>query len=163
MTRLVRVGDIDVPQDLAHERRAYRARRLTAVVFGLVLAAALLGLLGRSGPLSDTSASAGGLQVGYERFLRLDTPTELQIAIGVGQGETDIAISRALLDDLEIQSYSIEPQTTTALPDRVVFTFEQQPPSTVTLAVEPQRIGRLRGAVYGPGDARVSLSHWVWP
>jgi hypothetical protein len=163
MTRLERVGDIDVPQDVPYERKAYRVRQVVAVVFAAVLVAALLGLLGRSGPLSDATARGDGLAVGYERFLRVKSPTQLDVQIGAGGGPTRIAISRALLDELQVDGSSAQPQQTSLRPDRVVYTFDQQPPSQVTFVVEPQRAGRLRGTVYGPGGATVSFSQWVWP
>ncbi len=164
MTELTRVGDLDVPQDLRYERRAYRVRQVAALFFALVLAAGLLGLLGRSGPLSDTTAAAGGdLAVAYQRFLRLQSPTELDIRIGAGQDETNIAISQDLLQSFRVESFSAEPQDTTVLADRVVYTFDQQPPSRVTVVLDPRRIGRQRGTIYGPGDAAVRISQWVWP
>ena len=163
MTEIVRVGDIDVPQDLPYERRSYHVRLVFAVIFALVLVAGLLGLLGRSGPLSETTRSAGDVTVEYERFLRLKTPTPLRIALGGGEGQTNIAVSRGLLEDFRIQSSSVEPEDTTVLPDRVVYTFDQQPPTAVTFVLEPQEIGRHRGTIYGPANTPVDISQWVWP
>lgn len=163
MTDSVRVGDIDLPQDLRYERRAYRVRQAASIGFGLLLVGGLLGLFGRSGVLSETTASDGALTVGYERFLRAKTPTELEVRLGAGPESADVAISQGLLEDFRVEGYSVEPESTTALPDRVVYTFAQRPPSRVSFSLEPERAGRHRGTVYGPGGAAVEITQWVWP
>jgi hypothetical protein len=163
VSRLVRVGDLEVTQDLAYERRSYRLRLTFAVVFALILLAGLLGVLGRSGPLSDTTAGTRGLTLGYERFARLKTPTELRIRLDAGNGATDIGISRGYYDDVRVRAFSVEPEESTTLPERVVLTFAQRPPSEVRIVVEPQRLGRHRGTLHGPGGRRVSFTQWVWP
>lgn len=163
MTELTRVGDIDVPQDLRYERRAYRVRQVFTPVFGAVLLAGVLGLLGRGGALSDTRASADGVSVGYERFLRARTPTDLEVRITRGAGMTDVALSQSLLDGFRVEGYSVEPESTKVLPDRVVYTFDQRAPSEVTFTLEPERSGLHEGTVFGPGGASVRVRQWTWP
>ena len=160
---LTRVDDIDVPQDLAHEKRAYRVRLVFAVVFGLLIVAGLLGLLGGSGALSETSASTSGVSVEYERFLRFKTPTDITVKVDGGAHKTNIALSHDFLENFRVQGYSVEPESTAVTSDRVVYTFDQQPPSQITLVVEPQQIGRQSGTVYGPGRSAVDVDQWVWP
>jgi hypothetical protein len=161
--KLTQLGDIVVPQDLEYEQRAYRVRLVFAVVFGLVLVAALLGLLGRSGPLSSTTKSAGDVGVDYERFVRLQTPTELTVHVRGGAHKTNVALSRSFLESFQVDSFSVDPESTAVTPDRVVYTFDQQAPSAVTVVLEPQRVGRQTGTIYGPGQNAVRISQWVWP
>ena len=55
MTDLVRVGDLQIHQDLCQERREWKIQRVGWLLMALMLVAALAGLLG-PGPLSSTIA-----------------------------------------------------------------------------------------------------------
>lgn len=162
--KLRRVESLDIAEDPGLQRRAYRMRQVAVVVIALVLLAALLGAFGE-GPLSEADATAeqGSMQLHYERFVRLQSPTELQIELRGGEGKTDLAISRRFLESFRIEGYSPEPDSVTGLPDRLVFTFDQQPPSQVTLYGEPQEIGRQRGFISGPGGDELRFTQWVYP
>jgi hypothetical protein len=161
MAKLERVGDLEIAQDLAHERSAYRVRVVAAVVMGLVLLAALLGLFG-SGPLSGASRASGPLGVEYERFARLGARHELILSLPGGSGETDVGIGRQYLDDQQVQQITPQPASSTTSEDRLQLTFDE-PPVEVTLVLEPQEIGFHRATVHGPGRAVVSFDQLVYP
>ncbi len=164
MPELIREGDIELAQHLEHERRAFAARKLATVLFVLLIVAALLGLLGRSGPLSDASARDGSrLEVGYERFLRMDSATELEVSIGAGSGPTELAFSSNYLEGFNVSGFSVEPASASVEADRVVYVFDQSAPSQVTFVLEPEEIGFQSATLYGPGGAELSFDQWVWP
>ncbi|HEX5983944.1 MAG TPA: hypothetical protein VFY69_07040 [Solirubrobacterales bacterium] len=164
MPELIREGEIEVAQDLDHERRAYTARKVATVLFVLLIVAGLLGLLGRSGPLSDASARDGSqLEVGYERFLRIDSPTELEVSLGAGSGPTELALASDYLEGFNVSGFTVEPESSSVEGDRVVYVFDQSAPSQITVVLEPEEIGFQSATLYGPGGAELSFDQWVWP
>lgn len=164
MPELKREGDIELAQDLDYERRAYTTRKVATVFFVLLILAGLLGLLGRSGPLSDASASDGSrLEVSYERFLRMDSATEVEVAIGAGSGPTEIAVDSDYLEGFNVSGINVEPKSTMVEGDRVVYVFDQTAPSQVTFVLEPEELGFQSATVYGPAGAELSFDQWVWP
>lgn len=162
MSKLARVGDLEISQDLAYERASLRLRRVAAVVWGLVLVAALLGLFG-TGPLSDASTSDGPLQAEYERFTRFGTTAELSIRPGGGEGNTNIAISRAYLHDMVIDDIQPQPQGATVLPDRIVYTFDVRPPAEVKFFSTFREAGAQKATIWGPDGRRLSYTQFVYP
>jgi hypothetical protein len=166
MARLVRVGDIEVPFDPILERRGYRIRMVAAVVGGLLLVAALLGLLGGRGPLAETdvTTAAGDAELSYPRFLRYGSQDELHVQFARTRGdEASVAFSSDYLENVEVRSTSVQPSSVTTLADRTVYTFAAEPRAEVTFSVEPQAIGLSEGVVYGPGGSSASFGQWVYP
>lgn len=159
-----RGSEIELAEDLDFERRSVITRRIASVVFALLIAAALLGLLGRSGPLSDAGARDGAqLEVGYERFLRLASPTELEVSLGAGSGPTELAFASDYLEGFNVSGFSIEPESATAEGDRIVYVFDQEAPSRITFFLEPEEIGFQSASLEGPNGSEVSFDQWVWP
>ena len=139
-----------------------RARNVFAVLWALILVAALLGLFG-TGPLSDARTADGPLQAEYERFTRFGTTTELSIEPGGGEGRTNIAISRAYLHDMVIDDIQPQPEGQTVLPDRIVYTFELQPPTEVKFFSTFREAGAQKATVWGPDGRRLSYTQFVYP
>ncbi|MFP5362307.1 MAG: hypothetical protein ACLGI5_06225 [Thermoleophilia bacterium] len=162
MAETGRVGDLEIAQDLGYERRALRLRNAFAVVWGLILVAALLGVFG-TGPLSSARTSDGPLQVEYERFTRFGTTTELSIAPGGGEGTTNVAISRPYLHDLVINDIQPQPAGATVLPDRIVYSFDMQPPAEIKFFSTFREIGRQTATIWGPDGRRLSYAQFVYP
>lgn len=80
-----RVGDLEINQDLAFERRQWPVQRVGWGVGALIIVAALLGVFG-SGPLS--AATAGDeetLLVHFQRFVRHKGQGELVVKVGPNQ------------------------------------------------------------------------------
>jgi hypothetical protein len=162
VTRLVRVGDLDVPQDLALERRECRVRQAAAVLGALVLAAGLLGLFGGGGPLSEGQATtADGVRLTYPRFAQLDTPGELSVRFT--RGPAKVALANAYLQTVRLQPTSVMPTRVTTLADRTVFTFDLHPPAKITFEVEPGSAGPAHGVVYGPDGSPAAFTQVVYP
>lgn len=72
-----RIGDLDIAQDLEHQRREWVIERIGWAIMALILLAALAGLLG-SGPLSNARIDHPGshLSAEYNRFERYQSPTK---------------------------------------------------------------------------------------
>ncbi|HWC25914.1 MAG TPA: hypothetical protein VG474_04960 [Solirubrobacteraceae bacterium] len=162
MTEPQRVGDLEIADDPAYERRALAVRRVFAGVWALIMLAALLGIFG-TGPLSDARSADGPLRAEYERFTRFGTTTELSIAPGRADGRTNVAISRSYLHDMVIDDILPQPDGATVLPDRVVYTFDVQPPGDVKFFSTFREIGLQKATVWGPDGRRVSYTQIVYP
>jgi hypothetical protein len=166
------VDPFDSPAALAHQRRVWRVQRVAWALMALLVLAALLGLTG-SGPLSRRSVTSadGAVRVEYERFLRRGATTTLRIHARPNEREAAglaVWVVRSYLEDVTIQGVQPPPERVQASHDRVTWSFQlsaQDPgaPTTVTIHLVPEAIGRLR-AVVGP-DARPGLefSQWVYP
>lgn len=162
MAEISRVGDLEIAQDLGYERRALRLRNVFAVVWGLIVVAALLGLFG-TGPLSDARTSDGPLRAEYERFTRFGTTSELSVAPGGGEGSTNIAVSRAYLHDMVIDDIQPQPEGASVLSDRIVYTFDVQPPAEVKFFSTFREIGPQKATIWGPDGRRLSYTQFVYP
>jgi hypothetical protein len=156
---------LELPQDPEQEHRAYVLRTVGAVVFAVLLAAGLLGLLGGGGPLGERrEGNAGdGVVLRYERFLQWGRPDELHVRLGGGAGRADVAISRDYLDGVDVAPAGVEPERTTTLPDRTVFTFDARAPAEIVFSIDPRKTGRRRGVVLGPGGSSATVDQWVYP
>ena len=83
MASIQRIGDLEIGQDVDFQCREWAAQRVAWVVAALILAAALLDLLG-GGRLSRVTAEAGPLRVKYFRFECKHAPTTLRIEAAPG-------------------------------------------------------------------------------
>jgi len=92
---LKRIGDLDINQDLAFQRRSWSLQRIGWGLIALVLIAALLGLFGH-GPLSEATTDDPSLPIrlAYERFGRFGSPLVLRIRV-----EPAAAIARQVILD----------------------------------------------------------------
>jgi hypothetical protein len=171
MSESRRVGDLEVAEDFDHQKRSWAVQRAGWVVLTLVVLAAAAGCFG-SGPASSASAGepGGPLHLRYDRFARAQGRTELELRVSPGPGpgserEARVWLDRAYLAGFEIDSITPEPERTEAGPDRLVFVFalERPGPFDVTIHLQPQRFGRLRGRAGVPGGPAVTFAQLVYP
>ncbi|HEU4684777.1 MAG TPA: hypothetical protein VFS39_09785, partial [Nitrospira sp.] len=103
---LKRIGDLDIHQDLAFQRRSWRLQRVGWGVLAVIALAGLLGLFGQ-GPFSRTTAADPSLpfSVEYDRFARFRSPMILRILLNEEhppRAMLDVWVSRAYLDHVQI-------------------------------------------------------------
>ena len=84
MADVRQVGDLEIAQDLAFQRREWTIQRVAWAVMALVALAGLLGLFGGAGPLTRAAAGNGALRLDYARFERKHAPTELRLQVAAG-------------------------------------------------------------------------------
>jgi hypothetical protein len=169
MSDVPRVGDLEVHQDLDYQRREWLFERVGWAVMALVVLAALLGLLGRSGPLSRTTAGVpGAFDVRYDRYLRIRSPTTLVVTLSAEAtrgDEVGLWISRHYLAGVEIQSVTPEPRRVEAGEERHTFVFpvaERGRPTTVFFHLQAEEPGRLEGEL-GAAGGSLSFAQLVYP
>jgi hypothetical protein len=159
-----RIEDLDINQDLKFERRSWRVRQVASIVFAALLVAALLGVFG-SGLVSDATreSDAKSFAVEYDRFLRFGAPATVHVELRSGGSETNVSLSRSYLSQFDVRGIKPQPESVTALPDRLVFTFKYEAPSRVDFNLLPRHAGRQRGTVTVDGEDSASFSQWVYP
>src|SRR5581483_6446109 len=95
---------LEINDDPSSQKRKAVGRRTAWVVMGILLIAAFFGLFG-SGPLSDASATEGGVRVQYERFARRQAQTELQVRVdgaAIRDGVAEVRLSRASASHVDV-------------------------------------------------------------
>jgi hypothetical protein len=169
MARIPRDGDLEIAQDLAFERREWIVERAAWAAMAVLVAAALVGLLG-PGPLARRTAETGDgtLRVAYDRFARAEAPTDLEVHVRPAGGgeELRVWVGRAYLDAVTVERVLPEPVRTETAPDRVTFAFrlrDPRAPAIVRFHVQPERFGRPEARVGVEGAGEVSFRQLVYP
>lgn len=170
MAELSRVGDLEIEQDLAFERREWAVQRAGWALMALVLLAALLGLFG-AGPLSRAVATDenGQFQLDYERFTRAKAPSTIQVRIAPGvasRGTVTVWFDGEYLQGGHIEGVTPEPEMVETTGDRIIYTFLSPDPQqavAVTFRLEMEKVGLWEGrAGVGEGSG-VRFTQLIYP
>jgi hypothetical protein len=159
----------DIEQDLDFQRRMWLVQRIGWVIFGLIVAAGLAGLLG-TGPLADAKAAGSdGFEVEYERFAHRASPTMITIHPGDAplseEGTLDIAFTQDYLKNFTIERIIPEPDSESLSGENLVYSFKVDDGglSTITLHVNPAQAGTWNGQI-GPADGDpAAINQFVYP
>jgi len=163
-----RVGDLEIQQDLEHERRAHLVRKIGWTILSLLWLAGLAGVFG-SGPLSQATAAGPGLRLEYDRFVRYTAPQELTLHLAppvTAHPKIRLWVDRRYLESQQIESIVPEPESTEAGPDRMVFVLsmnELGAPTAVTVRLQTQRIGSIKGRVGVEEGGELRFHQIVYP
>jgi len=163
-------GSLQIVQDLAGQRRGWRAQRIGWVLLAMFVVAALLGLFG-PGPLSRAIAGQerDPLWAEYYRFWRFQAPMTLRIHVvpeATGGRELRIWLSRPYLQGMSVQHITPEPVRVEAGADRFTYVFALGEPAgatAVTFTLEPEARGTVRGRVGVEAGPTIGFRHFVYP
>ena len=164
MGNVVRVGSLEIDQDLEFQRREWRLERVAWAFGALIVLCAVGGLFG-SGPLSSTEAGAGGrLSVGYERFLRFGSHNRLTLRAESGGPLLRVDVSSAYLARMRLERIVPQPRRVATVPGWTQLEFETAPggPIEILLDFEPSRRGAAAGTLRVEG-ASVPVWQFVYP
>ena len=161
---LERVGDLQIVKDDDFERRNLVATRVAFAVLAVMVVAALLGVFGGTGPLAEATVRSEQAAVDFDRFVRLGAPTQFHVTLAGEQGDmSNVALKSAYLSGFTVEGVTPQPDSQTAQPDRLVYTFDADAPAAVRLALTPREAGIQRGFVdTGLGDP-VEFTQIVYP
>jgi hypothetical protein len=112
--------------------------------------AALLGVTGMGGPLSNGTAGQrdGPVFVEFERFVRRGAMSTLRLHLRASPGTVRFWVSAPYFQHVRVESVAPQPQIVSADANRHVYTIQAVSPDvTVTLDVEHQSVGRIDAAV----------------
>lgn len=146
--------DLQVGQDLSFQEREWRIQRAAWILLAAIVVLALLGLFG-TGPLSSTTAGSTdeGLKIAYERFVRHDGQTSVDIDVSpdqIANGQVEIWVSSSYLDSVDIERISPQPDQVRNEGDRLVYIFpaaSTNDPISVTFSMRPDALWRLSGDI----------------
>jgi hypothetical protein len=151
---IVRIGGLEIDQDLEFQRKAWVAQRVGWALMALFVIAAAVGLLG-SGPLSHARAAVPGVMtVEYERFALFETSETLRVRLdpAATAGEVvRLSLNREFLDSAKMGTVLPPPARVESAAGRLIYVFavgEPRAPLVVTFTFEPQGIGVHQGVVY---------------
>ena len=166
--RVKRVGSLQIEQDLEHQRRAWKWRRIGWTLIAVVLLAALAGLFGPPGPLSHATAGEPGsaLWVEHPRFLRMSHPAAMRVHLRTADPAPRLWLDERLLGSLDVDHLIPQAESATAAPGRVVFEFATQPAAgtaVVLLAIEATGPGLVDGRMGLVGGPEVRVRQLVYP
>jgi hypothetical protein len=168
MGRPHRLDSIEIDQDIEFAHQEWGIQRIFWVIFGLILLAGFIGLLG-AGPLSHAQASAGPLNVEYERFLRKLAPTVFHFRIDSGAAvdqRIGIWLDQAVVDKIDIEQITPDSVDAEAGAGRVVYYFaiaESDPFAEITFDLEPSEPGVLHSRVGLVDGPQVEFDQFVYP
>jgi len=163
-----RVGDLEIEQDLEHEETAWRVRSIGWILMFLLWLAGLAGFFG-SGVLSWKTASAPGLHLEYDRFLRSTAPQKLTLRLDSSlttHSKIRLWIDRRYLESQQIESIVPEPESVEGGADRMVFVLapaEPGKPTAVTIHLQTQRAGSLQGRIGVEPGSSLRFHQFVYP
>lgn len=145
---------------------ALELKRISAVaewaLFAVILVLMVLSLAGAFGGgwLADTRVADGDAAVRYERFVRFEKGTVLEVRF---TGD-EVAIPAAYFDDFELRQVVPAPSSERAAGDEFVFTFDTDGDrQTVFFHLTPQHpLGRTE-ATLRVGGASLDVAQFTYP
>lgn len=164
MGEMKTVGDLRVSEEIRFEKKEWTAQRIGWIAMGVILVAALLGLLG-GGPLGRATAGdeRSGLWVQYDRFARNTARSELTIHVERGR-EIRLWISNDYLRSMQVKEILPEPDEVRSLPDRMLFVFHAvQAPAVILVSMETRRVGRVPAQIGLENGPRVQFRQFIYP
>jgi hypothetical protein len=158
---------VQVPEDLDFQRKGWKIQRIGWVCMALLILAGGLGAAGQ-GPLAKraVATSDGGLTVRYERFIRLEAPSTLELRIAPGVEEPALWVSAGYLERIRIRSITPAPREERLGADRHVFLFAGTAPAAggaISVQIEPHSVGSLVGEAGIVGGQSVGFRQLVLP
>lgn len=164
---IVRIGDLEINQDLGVQERMWRIQRVGWALIGVIVLSGLSGLFGR-GPLGYTTGGDvhGPLWVEYERFGRNQASSELRIHVRPTSDTVRIWIGPDYTAHVDI--LRIIPEPAISRVDGAGFMFEvaamgKNEPGTITLNLQFHAVGRVAGEVRSPGSPAIPIRQFIYP
>jgi hypothetical protein len=159
---------LEIDDDPAFQRRLWAWQRRSWALIAGVLAFAAIGGFG-DGPLSSAEAGdeEGGLHVTYERFGRMESPSEVEIAAAPGpDGRLRLRLGEDFLRAYDVAGLDPYRASTRIDPDGATFTFDAAggaAPVVLTLEIRPKGPGLARIQLGVEGRPMLSLAQLVYP
>ena len=140
-------GEFAVGEDLIFQRKWWKFSTGVWTLFTILLAASLLGLLGR-GPLakSHRATNDGALDVDYEKVQRYGTPSVMKVRLGpnaVRDGQVRLWVSDTLFQEMGSDKISPQPASSVVGSGGVWLVFaDAGSPAKIQITLQPVAAGR---------------------
>ena len=167
---LKRIGDLEINQDMAFQRRCWKVQRVGWTIMALLILGGLLGLFGR-GPFSHTLVSDPSIPVSleYERFGRYQSRLMLSLHLKPGasvDGKVRLWLSQDFLHQVQIQGITPKPDGAELSPSGTTYIFGLTDPKQggdVIMHFEAQVIGSLSGKIGLTESRSIAFTQWIYP
>jgi hypothetical protein len=170
MAKSKRVGDLEINQDLKHQQQEWLIERIGWSVMGLLVLAALAGLLG-PGPLSSarTGDPGSSLWAEYNRFDRYQAPTILKVQVKpeeIADGNFRLKINRDFMEQIELRHIDPQPRSVEADSSSMTYNFNLpavQQQVTILFHYEANAFGRLPVVLSLADGQQLNFSQFIYP
>lgn len=169
MTRLKRISDIEIEEDIQFQRFFWNIKRVGWIVMATFLLAAMTGIFG-SGPLSYAKAqtTTATHSIEYERFARRLANTAWTVHIGSEEVEdyAKVSIDSSLMDHSQIESITPEPDKTEVGAHSIIYYFSlhhSDEPVDINVNLKLEKAGMLAGNVQVNESSPVHVTIFVYP
>jgi hypothetical protein len=171
MAQKSQIDDLQLDQDLNFQHKEWYFQRLGWILIAFIAIAALLGVLGGPGPLSDTTVSDenGTFSLEYNRFGHLQEPFALHLHLdgeAVASSTIRIWLDQNYLQHVEVENVIPEPERVEVASDRLIYTFhtaEAGQPVVLSFYVRPQESGSLEGQIGIESGSAHDFSQFIYP
>ena len=159
---------LELDEHLEFQRLLHVLRMIGMLLLLAGIVAALAGVFGGGGPLSQARATGGALDASYPRFARLQSPVRIAFELptaAVGGDTFELVLEGDHVREFDVEHIVPEPREVAAAGHRVRYTFsvargERQ---RVSLKGRPQAIGKLSGTAALGGQPPVRIDSFVYP
>jgi hypothetical protein len=170
MAEIKHIDELEINQDLPHQRHEWTIERVGWIAIVLLLLAGLAGLLG-PGPLSQARASdqEATLGVEYNRFEHYQAPSILKIHLGPGtssEGQVRLWINRDFIENIQLEHIDPEPESMEVGSDRITYVFkvsDPNQPTAVTYHYEPNSYGSRPIRIGIEGGSQLTFTQFFFP
>lgn len=163
MGDIQRVGDLEIDQDIQHEKIEWKIQRVAWIFMLLLLVVALLGLFG-GGFFSPRNLYNRDLQVNFESFLRVDAPFRMDVKVLNTDEQPELLISRDYLKHFEIESIQPEPEQVSTKGEFQHFRFNRLESGThILFDLKPRDMGGIEGQMGADSQSLLPVHHFVYP
>lgn len=166
----VRIGDIEINQDLATQEKTWIIQRVGWGGMALIVIAALTGVFG-NGPLARTEITDDQqtLRLSYDRIGRYEGELFLQLVLTAETtktGRVTVTIDRTYWTSHAVEQIIPEPLTTSIGSDGFLYTFEVDTPSMpamIAFRLRPKYLGALDGRIRVNDAGTLQLHQFIFP
>lgn len=158
---------LESERDKRQRNLEWRLQRIAWAMFAVILAAVMLGLIGRGGPLSKRAVATpdGSFLMQYNRFVRKHSPDELRVTVHAQADTAAITIDSGYAESMKIDKVMPEPRRVIGGNGSITYVFDTVPGSQMraTFHIEPEELGSLQGSVSSGAAARLQFTQFVYP
>lgn len=169
----VRIGNLEINQDLDVQRKIWTVQRIGWGGMALIILAALAGLFG-SGPLARTEATNAqqSFWLLYDRFGRYEGESVLQLVLTpetIKTNRVTVEIDRTYWTCHAIEQIAPEPIVSSTGSEGFLYTFNIETidrsttPAIIIVRLRPECVGALKGHIRVDDQSLVTFQQFIFP
>ncbi|RWX19091.1 protein-L-isoaspartate(D-aspartate) O-methyltransferase [Rhizobium hidalgonense] len=146
------------------QQRFWVVQRLSWIMFTLLLATCLLGLLGRGGPFSRQTLLLSDGSVDFPIISRWNAPEDMTVNFTASSEDRVFTVDAAFLQTFSVQGIDPPQKATFAREGRIGYVFPADPgrPTQIVFRLQTQLAGARRATIGLGGEVR-SQSTFIFP